>query len=267
MERMSSLVRAFAVLVLMLAAVAPATAGETASSRVLVVLSSVEQLAGTPSPTGNYLREVALPVSMFEAAGLAVDVVSPRGGATLVRGNVAYGMADDVTGHPVLSAFAAQRLRDDRMAALSPDRIDAAHYRAVFFAGTLGALVDLASDAVIASIAADVHRRGGVVAFSGHGIAALPAIIGADGKVLVAGRRVAAFKRSEDVAFFEAHLGWRDVLPYHVEDRLREAGAVIASGEDYGVVVVEDDRILTGQNAASVEALAAKVIERIAARP
>lgn len=235
--------------------------------RVLVVLSSVERLPKAPNATGNYLREVAWPVRRLLDAGYAVDFVSPRGGAVLVLGNTAYGLPDDRARDAVLAEFDRARLRDGRLETLAPAEVDAARYAAVFYAGSLGGLVDLAGDTRIAAIAAEVHRRGGLLAASGHGSVAFAAIRGEDGRPLVTGRRVASFLRSEDRAFFVDVLGWTDVLPYHVEDHLREAGAVIASGPERSATVVEDGRLLSGQNAAAVEALSRLLVERLATAP
>ena len=68
------------------------------------------------------------------------------------------------------------------------------------------------------------------------------------------------------LAFFVDVLGWVGVLPYHVEDRLRAAGAVIASGPGRSATVVEDGRLLSGQNAAAVDALSRRLVERLRAQ-
>jgi putative intracellular protease/amidase len=233
---------------------------------VLVVLSSVERLQDAPNATGNYLREVAYPVRRLLDAGYAVDFASPNGGAALVLGNTAYGLPDDRPRNPVLAEFDRSRLRDGRLDTLAPAEVDAARYAAVFYAGSLGGLVDLAHDERIAAIAAEVYGRGGLLAASGHGSVAFAAIPGMQGGSLVAGRQVASFLRSEDLAFFVDVLGWVGVLPYHVEDRLRAAGAVIASGPERSATVVEDGRLLSGQNAAAVDALSRRLVERLRAQ-
>lgn len=240
-------------------------------AKVLVVLSGVERLPGAPAATGNYLREVAYPVKALREAGFAVDFLTPDGRPALVRGNTAYGLANDAARDPALAAFAASDLVDERIPApLAPGGAQAADYAAVFYAGSLGTLVDLAEDSAVAALTREIYDRGGVVAASGHGIAGLLALRTDDGKPWLAGRRVACFTREEDQGFFVERLGWKDVLPYAVEERIRAAGAVVDSGEKYKVRIVEDGedgedgRLLTGQNAGSVAALSAALVAALA---
>lgn len=241
--------------------------------KVLVVLSGVERLPGAPAATGNYLREVALPVKALREAGFTVDFLTPDGRPALVRGNTAYGLADDAARDPALAAFVAADLVDERIPApLSPEAPDgarAADYAAVFYAGSLGMLLDVAEDPAVAALAREIYDGGGIVAASGHGIAGLLALRTDEGKPWLAGRRVACFTREEDQGFFVERLGWKDVLPYAVEERIRAAGAVVDSGEKYKVRIVEDGedgRLLTGQNAGSVAALTEALLARLASR-
>ena len=232
--------------------------------KILIVLSAVDRLPGAPAATGNYLREVALPVKALREAGFEVDFVTPGGRPALVRGNTAYGMSDDAARDPALAAFVAQDLVDERIQSpLAPEGAQTADYAAVFYAGSLGTLLDVAEDKEIAALAREVHDRGGLVAASGHGIAGLLALRTDDGRPWLAGRRVACFTREEDQGFFVERLGWKDVLPYAVEERIRAAGAVVDSGEKYKVHVIEDERLLTGQNAGSVVALTEALLARL----
>lgn len=234
-------------------------------SRVLVILSGIEQLPGAPAATGNYLQEVALPTRALREAGFAVDFLTPDGRPALVRGNTAYGLADDAARDPALAAFVASDLVDERLATvLAPGEARAVDYAAVFYAGSLGMLLDVAEDPAVAALARRVYDRGGVVAASGHGIAGLLALRTDEGGPWLAGRRVACFTRAEDEGFFVERLGWRGVLPGFIEDRIRAAGAVIESGEKYKAHVVQDGRLLTGQNAGSAAALTAALLEALA---
>lgn len=248
-------------LITLIACFAFSSTSHAASERVLIVLSSVDQLPRAAVPTGNYLMEVAVPVAEFQRAGYEVDYVSPSGKPALVRGNEAYGFDADAPSNPVLKAFVDRELTNQRVGAtLDPALASGRSYRAVFYAGSLGTLLDVAENKAIADIAAKTYEAGGFIATTGHGCAGLfPIRVG--GKSLASERRVACFKKSEDVAFFEQDLGWKNILPYHVGERAKELGAHVVDGEDFAVHVVSDARVVTGQNAGSVQELMKVLIQ------
>lgn len=249
---------------LVLAAFTALAAPVQAAPRALVVLSSIERVPGAPNATGNYLREVAWPVVLLERAGIDVDFVAPRGEPALVRGNEAYGFEADLARDPVLREFADRHLRDGRVGPVrAPLAIDPARYEAIVYTGSLGALIDVARDEGIARVALAIHARGGWIATFGHGIAGLLPLRAADGGPWLAGRRVACFLQSDDEAFFFDDLGWRDALPYHVERRVRDAGAIVVEPTGNAPHVVEDGRVLSSQNAAAAEALGKRLVARL----
>lgn len=232
--------------------------------RVLVVLSSVDRLPNASVDTGNYLHEVAYPVMKLEAAGNFVDFVAPSGQPALVRGNEAYGFPSDSAKDETLRAFVDRHLEHDRLRAVrSPHELDATQYAAIVYTGSLGALIDVAADSAIAAIARDIHARGGIVAAFGHGIAGLLPLRGSDGSAWLTGRRVAVFTRAEDEAFFFDDLGWQAVLPYHIEQRVRDAGAIVQVGAAFEPHVMEDDRVLTSQNAGAAAKLSDLLVARL----
>lgn len=235
-----------------------------AAPRALVVLTSVDHVSGAPTATGNYLREVAWPVVLLERAGIEVDFVTPSGQPALVRGNEAYGFEADLAREPVLREFADRHLRDGRVASVrAPRGIDAARYDAIVYTGSLGALIDLARDERLARIALAIHDRGGWIATFGHGIAGLLPLRTADTTPWLSGRRVACFPQRDDEAFFFEDLGWRDALPYHIERRVRDAGAIVVAPAGNAPHVVEDGRLMSSQNAAAAEALGTRLVARL----
>ena len=249
---------------LVLAAFATLPAPVQAAPRALVVLSSIDHVPGAPNATGNYLREVAWPVVLLERAGIEVDFVAPRGEPALVRGNEAYGFEADLAREPVLREFADRHLRGGRIGAVrAPRTIDPARYDAIAYTGSLGALIDVARDEDIARIALAIHARGGWIATFGHGIAGLLPLRAADASPWLAGRRVACFPQRDDEAFFFDDLGWRDALPYHIERRVRDAGAIVVEPAGTAPHVVEEGRLLSSQNAAAAEALGQRLVARL----
>jgi putative intracellular protease/amidase len=67
-----------------------------------------------------------------------------------------------------------------------------------------------------------------------------------NGQPIVKGRSVTGFTNSEEAA---VHLV--DVVPYLVEDALKAQGANFLVATDWAVHVIQDGRLVTGQNPAS----------------
>jgi putative intracellular protease/amidase len=133
--------------------------------------------------------------------------------------------------------------------------VDAAEYDAVLFAGGHGAMWDFPEDPEIARVAQEIYEAGGVVAAVGHGAAALLGVTLADGRPLLAGKQVSAFTNSEETA-----AGLSEVVPFLLQSRLEESGAVDAGGENFQSQVVIDGRLVTGQNAMSAKGVAQAVL-------
>jgi putative intracellular protease/amidase len=228
-------------------------AASLAPARVLVVVTSHDRKGEQPS--GYFLSEVTHPHRVFRAAGLEVDVVSPKGGRAPVDG---FDLAD-----PVNAAFwnepSTRRLVEETR---TPAEIDPSRYAAVFYAGGHAAMWDLPDDAAIARIAAAVHARGGVVGAVCHGPAGLVNVTLADGRPLVAGKEVAAFTDDEERA-----VGLHAVVPFSLAGRLVERGAKHRPAPDFEANVVVSERLVTGQNPASATGVAEAMVRLLRAAP
>lgn len=213
---------------------------------VLMVMTSHEELGDTGQTTGWYLSEAAHPWKVFTEAGFDLLFTSPSGGRPAMDG------ADD---DDEITAEFLDTFGPDGPDTVTPDTIDASQFDVVFFVGGHGAMWDLPGDERLAGIAADVFDAGGVVSAVCHGPAGLVDVVLGDGTHLVAGRDVAAFTNSEEKASdtFE-------VVPFLLEDRLRERGATHHSAPDFEEKVVTDGRLVTGQNPASATGVAEAVV-------
>jgi putative intracellular protease/amidase len=139
--------------------------------------------------------------------------------------------------------------------------VDPDRYSAVFFAGGHGTMWDFPENEELASIAASIYRRGGVVAAVCHGPAGLVNVrIGEE--YLVRGKTMACFTNQEETAVALA-----DVVPFLLEDRLRERGAVIIPAAPFQPQVVTSERMVTGQNPASAEGVGLAIAKLLDARP
>lgn len=209
---------------------------------ILFVVTSHGTLGDTGKPTGYYLPEVSHPHRALVNRGFAIEFASPRGGKPPMDPGSAQS-ADEISRKFLATEAWCEALDNS----LCPDQIDADRYRAVFFAGGHGAMWDFPENSALASIASSIYMRGGVVAAVCHGPAAL-VNISLGGGHLVAGKTVTCFTNEEETAVALA-----DVVPFLLEDRLRELGATIIPAAPFRPQVVTSSRLVTGQNPASAE--------------
>jgi len=203
---------------------------------VLFVLTSHGTKGEGGQPTGFYLGEVTHPLAVLEAAGIAVEFASIKGGEPPVDGldlndgtNVRYWNDE---------GFRAAIRTTVRLDDIDPDR-----YAAIFFAGGHGAMWDLPQSRAVDRVTRSVFEAGGAVAAVCHGPAALVNVKLSDGRYLVAGRNVSAFTDSEERA-----VGLDKTVPFLLASTLVERGATHHPAADWTSKVVVDGRLITGQN-------------------
>lgn len=220
---------------------------------VLFVVTSHAELGHTGRKTGYYLPEVSHPHRVLVNHGCTIDFASPLGGKPPVDPGSTQQM-DDISRRFVDTEAWSEALDNS----MRPDQVDPHRYRAIFYAGGHGTMWDLPDNERLAEIAASIYRRGGIVAAVCHGPAGLINIRAAD-DYLVNGKTVACFTNEE-----EAAVALDDVVPFLLEDRLRERGATIIPATAFQPQVVTSARIVTGQNPASAEGVGlaiAKLLE------
>jgi putative intracellular protease/amidase len=228
---------------------APPAAEVKMPARVLIVLTSHGQLGDTGRSTGFYLSEVTHPFQVFTQAGFEVDFVSPKGGVAPMDG---VDRKDPINAAFLDNPALVQRTRET----LRPEQVDPTRYGAIFFAGGHGTMWDLPDNAALQQIAARIYERNGVVAAVCHGPAGLVNIKLSSGKYLVDGKAVAAFTNAEETA-----VKLQDVVPFHLETRLRERGAQPKLAPNFQANVVTSERVVTGQNPASAHGVAEGVVK------
>lgn len=227
----------------------------TSSDRVLIVLTSHDSLGDTGRSTGFYVSEAAEPWKILTDAGIAVDLVSVRGGRPPMNGlDESDPIQTEFLGDPRISATLADTPK--------PSDIDPTRYRAVLYAGGHGTMWDFPGNAELTAIAREVYESDGVVAAVCHGPAGLVDLTLSDGSYLVAGKRVAAFTNDE-----EAAVGLSDVVPFLLSDRLAERGAQLVPAATFTPNVVTDGRLVTGQNPQSAAGVAHAVVAALRATP
>ena len=223
--------------------------------KILMVLTSHGQLGDTGKPTGLWLEELAAPYFVFTDAGADVTLASPAGGQSPIDPNSQQ--ADKQT-------EAAKRFCADAKAmhALANTHkladIDRQAYDAVFYTGGHGPLWDLADNEDSRLLIDATYAAGKPVAAVCHGVAALGNALGPFGLPLVRGKEVTGFSNSEESA-----AGLADVVPFLIEDMLREAGGEYSKAADWQPHVVVSENLITGQNPASSKGAAEAVLKQL----
>ncbi|MET7142811.1 type 1 glutamine amidotransferase domain-containing protein [Xanthomonas sp. PPL139] len=216
--------------------------------KILMVLTSHDRLGDTGHKTGFWLEEFAAPYYTFKDVGAELTLASPKGGQPPL---------DPKSDAPDAQTEATRRFKDDPAAqqqlastqTLASVRMD--DYDALFYPGGHGPLWDLAEDRDSIALIEAFARAGKPIGFVCHAPGVLRRVAAADGTPLVKGRRVTGFTNGE-----EAAVGLTEVVPFLVEDELQRLGGDYSKGADWSVHVVEDGRLVTGQNPASSEAAA-----------
>ncbi|GAB3125532.1 type 1 glutamine amidotransferase domain-containing protein [Streptomyces calidiresistens] len=228
-----------------------------AGHRILTVLTSHGTLGTTGRPTGFHLGETVEPWHILRAAGHTVDFVSIRGGRPPMIGH------DPGNGeHRAFLTDPAGGALLDRCPRI--EDADPGRYRAVYCVGGHGTMWDFRGDPALQNLLRAVYEAGGVVAAICHGPAALLDVRLSSGTRLLSGRAVTAFSNEG-----EAARGLDTVVPFSLEDALRENGAVYSCAPDRQPHVVVSGRLITGQNPASAAGLGRRLAEALAspARP
>jgi len=220
--------------------------------KILMVLTSHDQLGDTGKKTGFWLEEFAAPYYVFKDAGAEITLASPKGEQPPIDpvSDDENAQTDDTRRFKADAAAQQQLASTLKLADVSEEGFDA-----IFYPGGHGPLWDLAEDA-------DSKRLIEAFASAGRPVGAVchaPAIFrhtkGTDGKPLVSGRKVTGFSNSE-----EDVVGLTETVPFLVEDMLKANGGNFEKGDDWGAFILRDGNLVTGQNPASSSSAAEKVV-------
>ncbi len=210
---------------------------------VLMVLTSHDKLGDTGRPTGFWLEEMAAPYYEFKDAGAHITLASPKGGRPpLDPKSQDPNFQTDITRRFEKDAEAEGRLDNTvRLDSVKQDDFDT-----VFYPGGHGPMWDLAEDPHSVKLIESFVAAGKPVALVCHAPGALRHVKTPKGKPFVEGRTVTGFTDGE-----EADVELTKIVPFLVEDELLSLGATFSKVKNWGVHVVRDQMLITGQNPAS----------------
>ncbi|QXG56880.1 type 1 glutamine amidotransferase domain-containing protein (plasmid) [Pantoea jilinensis] len=219
--------------------------------KILMVLTSHDELGTTGKKTGFWLEELAAPYYAFLDAGADITLASPKGGQPPLdpKSDEPDSQTDETRRFHADSAAQAALASTVRLDTVNQDAFDA-----VFYPGGHGPLWDLANDKHSISLIEQTLQAGKPVALVCHAPGVLRDVKNADGTPLVKGKKVTGFTNSE-----EEGVGLTDVVPFLVEDALKQNGGIYSRGDDWQSYTVQDGLLITGQNPSS-SAETAKVL-------
>src|SRR5512144_408932 len=224
--------------------------------KILMVLTSHDQLGNTGKKTGFWLEEFAAPYYVFRDAGADITIASPKGGQPPV---------DPKSDLPENQTPAMARFKQDPAAqkdfanTVKLKDMRSEDFDAVFYPGGHGPMWDLVDNPDSIALIESFYNSDKPVAAVCHA----PAVfhkVKYKGAPLVKGKRVTGFTNGEEEAVHLTH-----VVPFLVEDELKRVGGLYEKAADWQSFVVVDGRLLTGQNPASSTASAQALLNLVAA--
>ena len=220
--------------------------------KVLIVLTSHSELGDTGKKTGFWIEEFAAPYYTLKDAGADITLASPKGGQPPI---------DPKSAEPGAQTEATKRFDADKdlQQLLSKtvvlSQVKAEDFDAVFFPGGHGPLWDLTNDASSVRLIQNFWSAKKPVTAVCHAPAVLLNVKDENGEPLVKGKNVTGFTNSEEEA-----VQLTNVVPFLVEDELKNKGGKYSKKEDWASYVVKDGLLITGQNPASSEEAAKELL-------
>ena len=225
--------------------------------KILMILTSHDQLGNTGKKTGFWLEELAAPYYVFKDAGAEIVLCSPKGGQPPLDpvSDVEDAQTDDTRRFKKDPAAIEALAHTKRLAEVSGEGFDA-----VFCPGGHGPLWDLAEDKHSIRLIESMFAAGKPVSAVCHAPAVFLHTKSADGSPLVQGRKVTGFTNTEEDA-----VQLTSIVPFLIQDMLEANGGLYQKGADWQSFVVTDGHLITGQNPASSAASARAVLAQLQA--
>ncbi len=223
--------------------------------KILMVLTSHDRLGNTDKKTGFWLEEFAAPYYAFKDAGATITLASPLGGQPPL---------DPKSDTPDTQTEDTQRFKVDSAAqtvlanTVKLGEVSASEFDAVFYPGGHGPLWDLAEDKSSIALIEATLVAGKPVALVCHAPGVLRHVKAANGDPVMQGKTVTGFTNTEEQA-----AGLTEIVPFLVEDMLKQNGGNYSKAADWQPYVVKDGLLITGQNPASSAPAAKELLEQL----
>ncbi|MFA9462354.1 type 1 glutamine amidotransferase domain-containing protein [Thiohalorhabdus methylotrophus] len=214
--------------------------------RILMVVTSHDRIDDNHT-TGLWYEEFAAPYRIFREQGAEVVVASPKGGPAPIDPRSA---PEDTSGDEAWPAIQATKALEE---------VSEAEYDAIFLPGGHGTMFDFPENALLVRVIERLNNANKVVSGVCHGPAALVHANRSDGHPIVEGHTLTAFTNGEEEA-----VQLKELMPFLLESRLREAGGQVVAADNWENHVEVDGNLITGQNPQSSRHTAQAVMDALA---
>jgi putative intracellular protease/amidase len=224
--------------------------------KILMVLTSHDQLGNTGRKTGFWLEEFAAPYFVFRDAGVDLTLASPKGGQPPL--DPKSDLPENQT--PAMARFKQDEIAQKALAHTARlEDVNAEDFDTVFYSGGHGPMWDLAESPVSIALLESFYSSGKPIALVCHSPGVLRHVK-YNGEPLVKGKRVTGFTNGE-----EEEVQLTKVVPFLVEDELLRLGAIFEKVRNWQPFSIVDGRLVTGQNPASSTAAAENLLKLVGA--
>ncbi|WP_396586971.1 type 1 glutamine amidotransferase domain-containing protein [Bermanella sp. R86510] len=221
-------------------------------SKILIFVTNHGTLGDTDEANGTFAPELTHALHELLHAGYDYDLVSINGGKAPMYGT-------DMEGDDINSTILEDDTFQNRINNTIPvSQINVDDYEGIFYPGGFGLLSDLADNEEVAKLSAKHYEDGGVLSAVCHGPAGLLPIKLSNGESLLSKVAVTGFTREEEVDF-----GTIKNIPFLLEESLARAAKNYSKTQPWGEYVVEDQRVITGQNPSSASAVGKALVEAL----
>jgi putative intracellular protease/amidase len=236
--------------------------GETAETKngagkILVIVTNAGEYEKVGMRTGLWLGELTHFWDFAEQAGFSMDIASPYGGR--------IPLDPESLAHEVLSELGTEkRYRNRRYMDLLENTkkvadVNVEDYDAIYLTGGHGTMFDFRQSKALETLMARFYETGRIVSTVCHGATGLLNVNLSNGEPLIKGKKVTGFSWPEEIIAKRD-----DAVPFNLEEELKKIGADYSKADKpFEVHVIEDGRLITGQNPGSARAVAEAVIKRL----
>jgi putative intracellular protease/amidase len=228
--------------------------------KILIVLTSHDQLGNTGKKTGFWLEEFTTPYYILKDAGMEITLSSPKGGKPPI---------DPISDRPENLTLSTKRFHQDSTAQSELSNteqlaeVSASDFDAVFYPGGHGPMWDMPDNTASIALIEAFNKAGKPIVAVCHGPSVLVNVRGKECDYMVRGKRVTGFSNEE-----EDDVGCAEIVPFLLEDALQERGAIYSKTDNWAPYVQVDGKLITGQNPASAGPAAETLLKLIhAAEP
>ena len=225
------------------------------AKKILMVVTSHDQLGNTDKKTGLWIEEFATPYYYLISQGVEITIASPKGGQAPI---------DPKSNEPSSQTEATKKFFADPAAqnklahTVLLSKVNQKNFDAVFYPGGHGPMWDLSEDKNSVKLLESFIKNNKPITLVCHAPAALKNVKDANGQPYINGKQVSAFANTE-----EAAVQLTSVVPFSLEDMLKSKGADYKKGADWQPFAVQDGIMITGQNPASSLLVAQKLMAQL----